>query len=114
MLPVTPRSEPTFGQQFARALEGREQCAPIAGVAIHPRLLGLLLRPVRRLAAQAEITIETQLQRAVLVGEQLVDDRALARAACLEEGHLAFGLEADDLAQVVARDRRLAHDMRRA
>ncbi|UZK68028.1 hypothetical protein [Sphingomonas sp. M1-B02] len=45
--------------------------------------------------------------------EQLVDDRAFARAPRLEEGNLSLRLEHDYLAQIVACDRGIANEVRR-
>lgn len=67
-----------------------------------------------RLAAQAEIAIEAELERAGFVLEQVVDDRAFARAGGLEEGDLALRLKGDDLAQVIAGDCGFVHDVRGA
>lgn len=98
-----------FVEEFARALQRREQSRLVALVAVELGLLGLLLRPAWIFAAQAEVTIEAELQSAGPVLVQLVDDRALPRPRRLEEGHLALRLEVDDLPQLGAADGRLAN-----
>jgi hypothetical protein len=99
------------GEQFAGALQRRQQGGLVAGAAIELRLLGLLFRAVRRFAAQAQIAVEAQLQSAGFVLEEFVDDRPFARAGGLEEGDLALRFERDDLAQVGAGDGGFAHEM---
>src|SRR5689334_4740246 len=107
-------SQLAFCQQLARALQGGQQRTPVALLTVHQGLLRLLFRTPRQLAAQAKIAVEAQVKRAGFVFEQLVDDGALARAGCLEESHLALRFEADDLAQILASDRRFPDEVRRA
>jgi hypothetical protein len=49
-----------------------------------------------------------------LILEQLVDDGALARTGCLEEGDLALRFKGDDLRDGRACDRGFANEMGRA
>jgi hypothetical protein len=83
----------------------------VARVAVELRLFGLLFRAIRLFATQADVAMEAKLELPCIVFEELVDDRAFARAGGLEEGHLALGLESDDFTKVGSGDGGFAHDV---
>src|ERR1700730_9669221 len=107
-------SELAFRNQLAGPPKRGQQGGFVTLIAVELRLLRLLFRAERHLAAQADVAIEPQLQRAGTILEKFVDDGAFARTGGLEEGDLHLRLEDYDLAQIVTCDRSFTHDVRRA
>ena len=92
-------------------LQRRQQRRLVPGFTRELFLLRLLFGSVRLFAAQAHVTIESQLKCAIRIFEQFIDNRTFPGSFRLEERDLALMFEHDDFSQYMASDRRHSNKM---